>query len=441
MLSSKETLEGVENITIIGHRNPVVKCNDVGAVKFISCKNVTIEGIQWEECGSMDYPGIEIYHSSGVSFKRCSFHNSKGRSVLLSGASGKFKSCSFTHRNEYRGHGAAITFLVNTNSTSKNILLIQNSTFIFNKATQSVVYIDGSDSRITNQVYLLDSNFVNNTGVPVYISHSDLHIRGSVLFHDNTAAYGSGIYSSNSAKIYFDNCDANFISNTATTGGGAIYLVNSQLIFMTNSILTFNSNSAPSYGGAVYIYESNITFDDNSSVIFNSNKADNWGGAIYCEHLSHIKYDGNSSVNFFYNQAKYGGGAVHCEISSRITFDGNSDVKFYNNEVGDYGGALYCQSSSHIRFAGNSNVMFVHNKAQYGGAINCESSSIVTFDCDSRVTFNHNKAFLEGGAVYCESSSSIKFKGKSSVMSNNEASNGGTVVCYLSYNLCKTTKL
>jgi len=45
VLSSNLSLEGLKNITIKGHNNPVVKCNDVGVVKFILCKNITIEGI------------------------------------------------------------------------------------------------------------------------------------------------------------------------------------------------------------------------------------------------------------------------------------------------------------------------------------------------------------------------------------------------------------
>jgi len=68
VLSSNVALEGLENITIIGHSNPVVRCNDFGAIKFISCKNVTIEGIQWEGCGSKDYPKIELYNSSDFFF-------------------------------------------------------------------------------------------------------------------------------------------------------------------------------------------------------------------------------------------------------------------------------------------------------------------------------------------------------------------------------------
>jgi len=183
VLSSKVTIEGVENITIIGLGNPVVKCNDIDAVKFVSCKNVTIKGIQWEGCGSMDYPGIEFYNSSDVSFKRCSFYNSKGLSVLMSEMCGNvyITKCNFTHTNN-SGNGLGIHYILGAYNHNQQYLLIQNSNFHFNKVSQSVIYIDGSGSRITGHVYLQDSTFVNNTGVPVQISYCNLYIEGSVLF-------------------------------------------------------------------------------------------------------------------------------------------------------------------------------------------------------------------------------------------------------------------
>ena len=69
----------------------------------------------------------------------------------------------------------------------------ENSNFIFNKATESVVYIVGPlGSRMTSQVNLESNVFVNNTGVPIYISHSNLQIFGSLWFEGNV---GGGIYS------------------------------------------------------------------------------------------------------------------------------------------------------------------------------------------------------------------------------------------------------
>ena len=432
-LFSNVTLEGRENIMIIGHRNPVVKCNDVGAVKFISCKNITIEGIQWEGCGSKDYPGIEFYNSSNVSFKRSSFHNSKRRSVLLSEMSGNvhIDNCNFTHKSKYSGHGAAIHYVLNTNSSNKHWLVVQNCKFIFNRATQSVVYIDGSGSRIPGHVYLQDNVFVNNTGVPIYISHTNLHIRGSVLFKGNTAKSGGGIYSNNSTVIFYDKSDVNFISNSVTANGGAIYQVYSKIIFEANSVVTFKNNNARN-GGAIYSNKSHITFDGNSSVTFKNNEA-RYGGAVYCRYSSHITLDGNSSVTFKNNEARYGG-AVYCRYSSHITLDGNSSVTFKNNEA-RYGGTVYCRYSSHITFDGNSSVTFNNNEASvYGGAVRCWSSSHITFDGNSSVTFNNNEASDGGGAVNCRSSSHITFDGNSSVTFNNNTASddGGAVYCWSS---------
>ena len=114
VLSSIVTLEGLDNITIIiGHINSTtVQCNDIGAVKFVDCNNVTMKGINWERCGSKKKPAIGVYNSSGVVFENCSLLNSTGQAVVLSNISGIvcIKNCHFTHNNEHRDHGAAIYY-------------------------------------------------------------------------------------------------------------------------------------------------------------------------------------------------------------------------------------------------------------------------------------------------------------------------------------------
>ena len=50
VLSSKVKFEQVNNVTIIGQGNPTVNCNDIGSMKFVSCNNVTIEGVSWRFC-------------------------------------------------------------------------------------------------------------------------------------------------------------------------------------------------------------------------------------------------------------------------------------------------------------------------------------------------------------------------------------------------------
>ena len=53
VLSTCVMVEGVDNITIIGRGTPTMNCNGIGSVKFVSCNNVTIEGVNWERCGSV----------------------------------------------------------------------------------------------------------------------------------------------------------------------------------------------------------------------------------------------------------------------------------------------------------------------------------------------------------------------------------------------------
>ena len=48
MLLSVISLVDLENITIIGHDNPTVNCNNTGGIHFDHCRNCTITGITWE---------------------------------------------------------------------------------------------------------------------------------------------------------------------------------------------------------------------------------------------------------------------------------------------------------------------------------------------------------------------------------------------------------
>ena len=56
--------------------------------------------------------------------------------------------CNFTHKDEYNGHGAVITYSPNINGSTQHKLLFHNNQFIFSRASRSVVYKDDSGSRI-----------------------------------------------------------------------------------------------------------------------------------------------------------------------------------------------------------------------------------------------------------------------------------------------------
>ena len=67
VLSSKLVLKSRENITIIGHGHVTIYFQSDGAIKFVSCKNLTIKSIFWQSCGSRNETSgqkIEFYRSN-----------------------------------------------------------------------------------------------------------------------------------------------------------------------------------------------------------------------------------------------------------------------------------------------------------------------------------------------------------------------------------------
>ena len=108
VLSSVIHLTDLKNISIIGYNNPTVQCGYSGGLHFVSCHNVTIEGITWNECGANISVGLSlgtgmyIQTSSAINFRNCTFQKSLGQSIALSEVSGSvnINNCKFTH-NEY----------------------------------------------------------------------------------------------------------------------------------------------------------------------------------------------------------------------------------------------------------------------------------------------------------------------------------------------------
>ena len=109
------------NITIIGHDNPTVNCKSTGGLQFISCYNCTIEGVTWEGCGTKRigddniYPVLQFTNSSNIAIQSCSFQQSIGQAVVLSGMSQdvNINYCNFLYNKQYEGHGTAIHYSSN----------------------------------------------------------------------------------------------------------------------------------------------------------------------------------------------------------------------------------------------------------------------------------------------------------------------------------------
>ena len=143
LLCSVIQLTYLKNITIIGYNNPTVQCDYSGVLHFVSCHNVTIEGITWNGCGAKtNIAGIAIYvyNSSHLNIENCSFLNSLGRSIQISHISGKvnINNCKFTHNNNYNNHGTAIHY--SSNDDAQLMFMINNCTFDYNEGA-SIVYL------------------------------------------------------------------------------------------------------------------------------------------------------------------------------------------------------------------------------------------------------------------------------------------------------------
>ena len=460
------SLTKLNNVSIIGSKNHSLICinNYNAGLQVKDCSNITIEGLNWAECGADTTPVINILNATDITLQDCLFQKSKGPVVMIFESSGdvNINHCQFINNTEYSGHGAAVHYSSDTKS-SQTTFLIFNCNFTHNDAA-SLVYINGQ-TEDTN-ISLYNSSFHNNHGISVYLSSNTLHINGEVLFENNVAQNGAGIYVNDFSKVIFNkNSSVKFNNNSAYRSGAAISLNDhSSVLFDQNSVVTFSSNSATQYGSAIYLSNnSQVSFMGNSNIEVNNNIATKFGGSIYSEHHSSVSFEENSTVAFHENIG-YNGGAIISRYNSIIIFEDNSMVLFNNNEAYKSGGAIFSNNGT-VTIKGNSTVTFNNNTALNGGAMYCEhlhsdtffeENSIVTYSGNGGnetvdggavylsmvsifefaiVTFNNNTAQSHGGAVHCEHNQIFLLGGNSTVtFSGNKAMDGGAIHAL---NMCK----
>ena len=441
MLLSIIPLVGIENISIIGHNNPTVNCDNVGAIYFDDCHNCTIIGITWEKCGKNDsIPAMEMYNSSNIIIENCSFQHSATQSIALSEMLGTvtINRCKFIF-NQFEGHGTAIYYLSKIILYSEFQFTISNCNFTHNRASidKSVVYISPSNNISMEQVYFTNSVFLSNQGSAIYISHHNIFASGIILFEGNEANSGGGIFITNHSNIVFQNSDVKFTNNNkAVLDGGALFIENSNITFKGSSIVTAINNQALRHGGAFYIGDnSNVTFEANCTVTVNNTQARH-GGAIFIINNSDVKFAGYSTVTFNKNLATGYGGGVFTYDNSCVTFEGDSTLTITNNQATRGGGLLVWVSN--VVFAGNSTLTFSNNQATRGGAFFIWDSCDVTFIGNSKVNINNNQGTY-GGAVFVGVNSGVTFQGNSTVkLNNNQAiKDGGALYiwnnCYVTF--------
>ena len=413
-LSSVIVLEYLNNISIIGYNNITVICVNSGGLK-LRCSDVTIEGITWIGCGGYDninyLPVINLSYSYNILIQKCTFQYSLGIAILLltinNDQSVTINHCNFMNNNQYKDHGAAIHIRLHNSPRPRGDITtinIINCTFSYNGIAKSIIYINKDINtnfrryRVNKlNIYFNTSNFYNNQGASVYLPrNTNLHVSGDILFENNVAGNGAGIYISDHSTVTFDeSSNAKFINNYVDLNGAAIFLMyHSNAIFEQSSVVTFNDNKASN--GTVYCEaSSNITFKANSEVTFSSNSVTQYGAAVYSFDNSHVIFTGNSKITFNNNIVSSNdidlqhSGTIYSENNSYISFEDNS-VTVFSNNIADYGAAIFSFSNSYIIFKDNSRVTFNNNIALYCGVLTSVLFSSVIYKDNTKVSYNTN---------------------------------------------------
>ena len=384
VLPSVVLLVDLENVSIIGYENPTINCDDAGGIHFDHCHNCTIVGITLQKCGSNNKPAIDLYNSSNIKIENCSFQHSVAQAIALSNMVGNvtINGCKFLF-NIFKGHGTAIYYLPNIKQLhSKFQFKVTNCNFTHNgmSSSKSILYIGPSKNKFMNQVivYVMNSVFLNNQGVPIYISRQTVIVSGNILLKGNRAHKGGAIFITKHSKLVFYKSDIEIDNNEVLYQGGA---------------LCISENSV-------------VTFEGNSTVLINNNQAKDNGGALHIESNSNVTFKGNSTVAINNNQAEVDGGGLAILFNSDVTFKGTSTVTINNNQASDHGGAIYTFYNSKVIFEENSLLTVNKNKASYdhGGALRILSNSYAIFRGYSTVTINNN----DGGAFYISDDSIVE---------------------------------
>ena len=454
MLSSLIKASDIQNVSIVGHNNPTVNCKHVGGIHFTFCHSCSVQGITLDGCGTkisdnLTESGIKWNYSSNVTIQNCSFQHSIGQTLVLSEVSGdvNINNCNFVNNSHYRGHGAAIYYsYLYTSFDKQSMFIIKNCIFTDNRDIKSVVYIESRLFKY-HKIIFNNSVFSANQGISVYVINNKIYINGIVLFKNNVAEDGAGIYiSDHSTVIFGENSNVTFSHNLADIRGGAIFLKNhSVCLFDENSIVTFNYNKATE-GGAIYSSSnSNIVIAGNTRATVNSNvvhykilQAKARGIKYSIDNFHNTSFEENFSTVFFTNATNYGG-AIHCDNNCHASFEKASTIVFSNNTAYGFGGAICSYDSSYMSFQGNSATAFINNIAKIGGAINIDTNSHISFEENSTTLFSDNTAYYNGGAVATIHNSRISFQEKSTaVFCNNSADDGGAIYFFDNSNLSFT---
>ena len=212
-----------------------------------------------------------------------------------------------------RGAGSSDTVVKNAQSGDSRFLHIH---------FDSVYY--SSTAIVVERISVIDFSMTGDWGGAVYCVNLMNGTFHDVHFHNNSAAYGGGMYAKGIENAVFTGVV--FAENRATSIGGGIYMTNSLLSVFESSAFSFNTASA--YAGGIYLSNvANISFEISR---FSNNEAGNCGGAVYLDSAFDIVLSGIDWTN---NAATFGG-ALYTMSSQDITLHSN----YFSDNVAAYRG-------------------------------------------------------------------------------------------------------
>ena len=461
ILEKNFAFENIENFVITGMAKSItnvrIQCTgNASGLAFISCRNVSIEGISLVSCGTLQnsssyntplfYSALFVKKNTDFKMQHVVIKNSFGIGLTIYDTTGDVLIESVTFKNngpnslncQYKEHienerkvniakaggGLCIEFTydeINDSYWKLSNYHILKSNFIGN----IMPYSELANATFKRPSGLKHIGFGRGGGLSLYIRGSTSNksfVIDSCTFEYNQAIWGGGYFIQ-----FLDNANGNNVKITNTSvsenmacfGGGAFQLSIISSInktysqFIPNDIVStfcqFSNNSALSGGGGTIFARTSIGYVDNSYYFNNCTWQGNQATIGFALTLKLWDYD----QGLFGPNSPFKVKLLNCCFLE----NGLRDVAKYGWGVGTVYDFLVPLILTNVQFIENTNtslvldtssveiyqnVTFTRNTGYKGGAVAMYGEASFHLKKNSRLTFDGNNASEIGGAVFVE---------------------------------------
>ncbi|MBQ4091049.1 MAG: hypothetical protein IJC64_01900 [Clostridia bacterium] len=254
---------------------------------------------------------------------------------------------NLTDNNPAKDHGVNGVIYINEGE-----LTIENLTATGNSNTGSGVIHASTGAKLTVKNSKFENNSTDGTGAAInFVSSTGdktLVVENTSFISNTATENGGAINAGGSTVVTITDCT--FTTNESDANGGAVYVSTNTTLCIDNS--TFDGNKAlkgdTSSGGAIYGTKSTITITGDNTW-FKNNQADR-GGAIYITHSNNQPSILEMMGGKFEQNSAAEGGAVSIRKNCSATFTGTTFTSNKASQAGDGtgndtivegGGAIY----------------------------------------------------------------------------------------------------